>query len=364
MKTDDFNFELPEELIAQYPTGERGASRLFVLERGSHRHIHSMVSEIKNYIEPGTVMVFNDSKVRKARLYGVARDTGANVEFLLLAPALQEQGVAAPREKADRASIGRPGPFAASSRWRAMCSKNRRQRIGREYLFPGDMRGHVVDGDNDEKIIEFERPVDDVYLDAFGHVPLPPYIKREDELSDEERYQTVYARVNGSAACPTAGLHFTRTILDSLTAAGIDLEWVTLHVGLGTFLPVRSENIEDHHMHEEWYTVPDKTAAAVNAAKAEGRKVLAVGTTSIRTLESAWTSDGLRSGPDNTGIFIYPGYQFKAVDQLFTNFHTPKSTLLMLVSAFAGREEILGAYEEAIRERYRFFSYGDAMLIL
>ncbi|MCE5256362.1 MAG: tRNA preQ1(34) S-adenosylmethionine ribosyltransferase-isomerase QueA, partial [Spirochaetaceae bacterium] len=241
---------------------------------------------------------------------------------------------------------------------------NRRQRIDREYFFPGDLKGRVIGGNNDEKIIEFERPIDDVYLDAFGHMPLPPYIKRDDEQSDEERYQTVYARVNGSAACPTAGLHFTQVILDSLAQTGVDLEWVTLHVGLGTFLPVRSENIEDHMMHEEWYTVPHRTAEAVNAAKAEGRKVLAVGTTSIRTLESAWTPDGLKEGPGNTRIFIYPGYNFKVADQLFTNFHTPKSTLLMLVSAFAGRSEIMGAYEEAIRERYRFFSYGDAMLIL
>jgi len=389
VKTDDFNFDLPEELIAQYPTGERGTSRLFVLDRKNHRHIHTMVTQIRDFVEPGTVMVFNDSRVRKARLYGEACDTQAKVEFLLLAPLpaaarqprveplpqVASQSSVAPQARVDPMSktatsvASTPSsssfaPLAVSTVWRAICNKNRRQRIGREYIFPGDLKGRVIDGNNDEKIIEFESPVGDDYLDAYGHVPLPPYIKREDEAVDEERYQNIYARVDGSAACATAGLHFTDAILDSLRAAGIDLEWVTLHVGLGTFLPVRAENIEDHNMHEEWYTVPEKTALAVNKAKAEGRKVLAVGTTSIRTLESAWGPDGLAVGPNNTSIFIYPGYQFKVVDQLFTNFHTPKSTLVMLVSAFAGKDEILNAYKEAVRERYRFFSYGDAMLIL
>ena len=389
MKTDDFNFDLPEELIAQYPTGERGTSRLFVLDRKNHRHIHTMVTQIRDFVEPGTVMVFNDSRVRKARLYGEACDTKAKVEFLLLAPlpAASHFSSVTSGSSSSAASLsstassiaslspaetsGDPshlpssfGFLATSTVWRAICNKNRRQRIGREYVFPGDLKGRVIDGTNDEKIIEFERPVDDAYLDIYGHVPLPPYIKREDEAVDEERYQNVYARVDGSAACATAGLHFTDAILDSLLAAGVDLEWVTLHVGLGTFLPVRAENVEDHSMHEEWYTVPEKTALAVNKAKAEGRKVLAVGTTSIRTLESAWGPGGLAVGPNNTSIFIYPGYQFKIVDQVFTNFHTPKSTLLMLVSAFAGKDEILDAYQEAVRERYRFFSYGDAMLIL
>jgi len=377
VKTDDFNFDLPEELIAQYPTGERGTSRLFVVDRENHRHIHTMVTQIRDFVEPGTVMVFNDSRVRKARLFGEACDTMAKVEFLLLAPlpaassfssaALLSSAASLPVAVTSGDSSPLPsssGFLAGSTVWRAICNKNRRQRIGREYVFPGDLKGRVIDGTNDEKIIEFERPVDDAYLDVYGHVPLPPYIKREDEAVDEERYQNVYARVDGSAACATAGLHFTDAILDSLLAAGVDLEWVTLHVGLGTFLPVRAENVEDHSMHEEWYTVPEKTALAVNKAKAEGRKVLAVGTTSIRTLESAWGPGGLAVGPNNTNIFIYPGYQFKVVDQLFTNFHTPKSTLVMLVSAFAGKDEILNAYQEAVRERYRFFSYGDAMLIL
>ncbi len=346
MRTDDFNFDLPEAQIAQYPAERRGESRLFVLDRGDGRRTHSMVKDLASYLEPGTLMVFNDSKVRKARLYGTAADTGAQVEFLLLGPA-----------------SGGAGVLVSTSTWVAMVSKARRQRIGRSYSFPGGIEGRIIGEKDDEKIVEFSRPIGDDYLEVAGHIPLPPYIKRGDEGSDSERYQTVYARTTGSAACPTAGLHFTRPILDSIAAAGVDIEWVTLHVGLGTFLPVRVEQIERHKMHEEWYSVPEKTAAAVNAAKREGRKVLAVGTTSLRTLESAWAGDGLKAGAASTSIFIYPGYRFNVVDQLFTNFHTPMSTLLMLVSAFAGREAILDAYAEAVREGYRFFSYGDAMLI-
>jgi len=354
VRTDDFNFDLPEASIAQYPANERGTSRLFVLDRESGGHIDSKVSEICGFLEPGTVIVFNDSKVRKARLYGTADDTGAKVEFLLLSPV-----------------IGRGDPVNGSSAWFAMCSKAKRQKTGRTYLFPGGLKGRIASEREDEKIVEFDAPVGDSYLDANGHMPLPPYIKRSDEQSDAERYQTVYARTTGSAACPTAGLHFTRGILDSITSAGIDVEWVTLHVGLGTFLPVRVENIEQHTMHEEWYSVPEKTAEAVNAAKRDGRKVLAVGTTSLRTLESAWSSgngpvsapSGLRAGNSSTSIFIYPGYRFNVVDSLFTNFHTPKSTLLMLVAAFAGKEKILESYREAVKLGYKFYSYGDAMLI-
>ena len=350
MRTDDFNFDLPESLIAQYPVKERGTSRLFVVDRERPGHTDSRVSEIGGYLEPGTVMVFNDSKVRKARLFGTALDTGAKVEFLLLSPV-----------------IGQGDPVNGSSAWVAMCSKAKRQKKGRSYLFPGGLKGIITVEREDEKVVEFDAPVGDAYLDVNGHMPLPPYIRRGDELSDAERYQTVYARTTGSAACPTAGLHFTQGILDSIVAAGVDIQWVTLHVGLGTFLPVRVDNIEQHRMHEEWYSVPEKTAEAVNAAKREGRKVLAVGTTSLRTLESAWGPDcgasGLRPGNSSTSIFIYPGYRFNVVDSLFTNFHTPKSTLLMLVAAFAGQERILEAYREAIGLGYRFFSYGDAMLI-
>ncbi len=306
-----------------------------------------MVKNLASFLEPGTLMVFNDSKVRKARIYGTAVETGAVVEFLLLEPLARQTG-----------------SEALSVSWKAMTSKARKQKIGRSYVFPGGLKGTIVGEAEDEKIIEFDRALGDRYLDANGHMPLPPYIKREDEAADSDRYQTIYARTTGSAACPTAGLHFTAPLLESLAEAGIDIEWVTLHVGLGTFLPVRVEEVERHAMHEEYYTVSEKTAAAVNAAKREGRKVLAVGTTSLRTLESAWDpAVGLRSGSSSTSIFIYPGYRFNVVDQLFTNFHTPKSTLLMLVAAFAGRESILAAYAEAIQEGYKFFSYGDAMLI-
>ncbi len=338
MKTDDFNFDLPEERIAQYPTGNRGDSRLLVLDRASGALTHAMVGDIAAFLEPGSLMVFNDSRVRKARLFGTAGDTGSSVEFLLLR-----------RSGADT--------------WEAACSKTKRQRPGRLYSFPEGVTGEIVGAEGDTRTIRFSPPIGDDYLDRVGHIPLPPYIKREDAPSDAERYQTVYSKNVGSSASPTAGLHFTQDILESLARAGMQSAWVTLHVGLGTFLPVRSERLEDHVMHREEYSIPAETAAAVTRAKDEGRPVVAVGTTSLRTLESAWTDSGLAVGPGSTSIFIYPGYDFNVVERLFTNFHTPKSTLLMLVSAFAGRERILDAYAEAIREKYRFFSYGDAMLI-
>jgi S-adenosylmethionine:tRNA ribosyltransferase-isomerase len=291
-------------------------------------------------------MVFNDSRVRKARIYGEALDTGARVEFLLL----------------HRRDDGT---------WEAAANKSKRQRPGRRYRFPEAVEAEIVgpdarersDGRDGTRLLRFDPPIDEAYLDRTGHIPLPPYIRREDAPSDAERYQTVYARTVGSAASPTAGLHFTEELLDALRDRGIERATVTLHVGLGTFLPVRSEEIETHRMHDEEYCVPEETSRAVMRAKAEGRPVLAVGTTSLRTLESAWGEGGLVPGMGRTDIFIYPGYRFKAVDRLFTNFHTPRSTLLMLVSAFAGRERILEAYAEAVRMRYRFFSYGDAMLI-
>lgn len=348
MKTDDFNFDLPDGLIAQYPPATRGASRLLVLDRASGNRTHALVRDLASFMEPRSLMVFNDSKVRKARIYGIAYDTGAKVEFLLLYPS---QGAFA----SDTSSVS----------WVTMTSKARKQRAGKRYLFPEGLGGAIVDElAGGEKILEFDRAVGDEYLDRHGHIPLPPYIKRDDEQSDAERYQTVYARVTGSAASPTAGLHFTPKILESLENAGIGMEWITLHVGLGTFLPVRVEEVEGHTMHSEWYSISEQTAGAVNGAKAEGRTVVAVGTTSARTLESAWGKSGLPSGMSSTDIFIYPGYDFKVVDRLFTNFHTPRSTLLMLVSAFAGRELILDTYREAILSGYRFFSYGDAMLII
>jgi S-adenosylmethionine:tRNA ribosyltransferase-isomerase len=328
-----------------------------LLDRSTGRTAHSLVAELADYVEPGTVMVFNDSRVRKARIYGVAEDTGAKAEFLLL-----------------RRS---PAPDGIGSIWEAQATKLKKQRAGRRYALAEGVIAVVEgmgepggEGRPDTLFLRFEPEIDDDYLERSGHVPLPPYIKREDAASDEERYQTVYSREVGSAACPTAGLHFTSELLARLDERGVRRTTLTLHVGLGTFLPVRSDTVEAHAMHEEEYTVPEATVREVMAAKAAGRPVLAVGTTSLRSLESAWIgadADGrggeLRAGHGSTRIFIYPGYRFKAVDMLFTNFHTPKSTLLMLVSAFAGREHILGAYNEAVAERYRFFSYGDAMLI-
>jgi len=337
MLTTDFSFSLPEELIAQQPAAERGTSRLLVLDRQSGAVSHSIVRELASFVPAGAVMVFNDSRVRRARLFATS-SSGGKVEVLLL------------RREGD-------------ALWAALTTKMAKLVPGKHVTLPDGIEAEVIEARPDERLFRFSREIDDDYLERNGHLPLPPYIRRADAPADAERYQTVYAREHGSAAAPTAGLHFTQEILDTLRAAGVDIRFVTLHVGLGTFLPVRAESIEEHCMHFEEYTVPEETANAVNAAKRDGRPVLAVGTTSVRTLESAWTSYGLESGSGATNIFIYPGYSFKVVDMMFTNFHTPESTLLMLVSAFAGRERILAAYEEAVRARYRFFSYGDAMLI-
>ncbi len=355
MLTKDFYFDLPEELIAQRPS-DRGKDRLLTLDRSSGRYEDHSFSDIVSLVEPGTVMVFNDSKVRRARLFATAESSGNVAEFLLVA--CRDLGSSAFED-------GLSGRL-----WKAMVRNAKRHKPGRAYTFSDGTRAEIVEGPVDDtggefRYLRFDRPIDDAWLERNGHLPLPPYIKREDELSDADRYQTVYARHIGSVAAPTAGLHFTDDILSSLDAKGVERLTVTLHVGLGTFLPVRSENIESHVMHEETYSVSGSVAARVAAAKAEGRPVLAVGTTSIRVLESAWDgpSAGLRVGEGSTGIFIYPGYRFKVVDQVFTNFHTPESTLLMLVSAFAGRDHIFDAYRHAVDERYRFFSYGDSMLI-
>jgi S-adenosylmethionine:tRNA ribosyltransferase-isomerase len=345
VKTRDFFFELPPELIAQTPPAERGQSRLLVYERATGRISHARVRDLARWIDPGTVMVFNNTRVRKARLLGQS-PTGGAYEALLL--------------EADRAD---------PSRWHCMVKKAARLKPGFRLLFPEDLEAVVEGGDEAYRWLRFARAVDDAYLDRAGHVPLPPYIRRADQAADAERYQTVYAGPTGSVAAPTAGLHFTPELLAALDARGAERRELTLHVGLGTFLPVRAENLDEHVMHREHFAVPPETAAAVDAAKTTGRPVLAVGTTSLRTLESAAeTAVGgparLRSGEGSTDIFIRPGYRFRLVDRLFTNFHTPESTLLMLVSAFAGCDEIKRVYEEAVRERYRFFSYGDAMLIL
>jgi S-adenosylmethionine:tRNA ribosyltransferase-isomerase len=367
MKRSDYFFELPESLIAQYPPPERGMSRLMVLDRETGRREGCMVGDLPLLLEKGTVLVFNNSKVRKARLLARAEKSGAPAEFLLIK-----------KEKS-------PGE-AEGVLWRAMARRSRRRRPGSRYVFDGGAEAEIIAGDEDFRILRFNRVIDDQWLDRYGHIPLPPYIKRPDTEKDSERYQTVYAASAGSSAAPTAGLHFTRELLAALEAAGMETAFVTLHVGLGTFLPVRADNIEDHRMHEEIYRIDDEAAGKIEKAKAEKRKILAVGTTSVRAMESAWESSAelpgggaFRRGEGASSIFIYPGYSFKVTDMLFTNFHTPESTLLMLASAFAGtkavafagakpaafagRDLILESYREAIKEGYRFFSYGDAMLI-
>ncbi|MDR2364183.1 MAG: tRNA preQ1(34) S-adenosylmethionine ribosyltransferase-isomerase QueA [Spirochaetaceae bacterium] len=338
MKSRDFFFDLPPALIAQYPPAERGRSRLLVLDRGTGKRGHHVVGELPELLAPRSLLVFNNSRVRKARLRGRAEKTGARVEFLLLT-------------KRDALT------------WKTLVQRASRRRSGSRYVFDGGVTAEITGEEGEFRLLRFDRIIDDDWLDRYGHIPLPPYIKREDTPGDNDRYQTVYAGPPGSAAAPTAGLHFTRELLGRLEAAGMETVFITLHVGLGTFLPVRTENIEDHPMHEEVFTVSGEAAERIERAKAEKRKVVAVGTTSVRTLESAWKGGRLKRGEGTTSIFIYPGYSFKVVDTLFTNFHTPGSTLLMLVCAFAGREHVMETYARAVAEGYRFFSYGDAMLI-
>jgi len=346
MKTSHFSFELPEDLIAQFPSDSRGESRLLKLERKSGELSHHMISEISELIPENTLIVFNNSKVRKARLLATS-ETGGLVEFLLLKPL--------------------PDAAGDAFEWLAMVSKAKKQRVGKKYSFPDGIEGEIISIEDDGRIVHFSAPIDDLWLDEHGHIPLPPYIKREDEFSDAKRYQTVFSENTGSIAAPTAGLHFTDAILSSIAARGIDTAFVSLHVGRGTFLPVRTDDIRDHKMHYEDYEISDETASKINRAINDGKKILAVGTTSVRTLESEAARTGGRTveaGRRSTNIFIYPGYKFQIVDHMLTNFHTPESSLLMLVSAFAGKETIDNAYRAAIEERYRFYSYGDAMLII
>ena len=296
---------------------------------------HWTVRDLPDLLRPQTLLVFNQSRVRKARLYAGDR------EYLFL----------------ERTSL-------APERWMAMTRRASRLKPDASVSFPGDRSATVVSSAEGRVILEFGDPLEEAYFEAFGHVPLPPYINREDAPEDEERYQTVYAKEYGSVAAPTAGLHFTDQILGDLERKGIESAWVTLHVGAGTFLPVRTDDPDDHVMHSEWCEINSETADQVNQAVRDGRDVVAVGTTSVRTLESAAADSGVREFSGSTDIFIRPGYEFRVINGLFTNFHTPESTLVMLVSALAGRERILSAYEEAVRQRYRFFSYGDAMLIL
>ena len=341
MNLHDFYYELPKELIAQDPLLDREGSRLLLLDRKAKKTEHHIFREIIDYLEPGDCLVVNNTKVIPARLIGSKVGTDAKIEVLLLK-----------RETDDV--------------WETLVKPGKKAKPGAKISFgDGLLVGEVLEvvEDGNRKIrFQYEGIFEEI-LDRLGQMPLPPYITHE--LEDKTRYQTVYARHNGSAAAPTAGLHFTPELLQEIQHKGVQIAHVTLHVGLGTFRPVKVEQIEEHHMHSEFYMVEDKQAKLINETKAHKKRVIAVGTTSCRTLESATGADGiLKAGSGWTDIFIYPGYQFRLIDALLTNFHLPESTLMMLVSALAGREQIMAAYKEAVKERYRFFSFGDAMLII
>ena len=341
MTVSEFYFDLPQELIAQDPLEDRSSSRLLVLHKNTGETEHRSFRDLKSYLQKGDCLVINDTKVIPARLYGVREETGAKIEVLLLK-----------RREGDV--------------WETLVKPGKKARPGTRLSFgDGLLKGTVTDvAEEGNRLIRFfYEGIFEEILDRLGQMPLPPYITHE--LKDKNRYQTVYAKHDGSAAAPTAGLHFTEELLEEIRDMGVEIAHVTLHVGLGTFRPVKVENILDHHMHSEFYMVEEEEAKKVNRAKREGGRVICVGTTSCRTLESATGEDGiLKAGSGWTDIFIYPGYRFKILDCLVTNFHLPESTLVMLVCALAGREQVLGAYEEAIKERYRFFSFGDAMLII
>lgn len=340
MRKEDFNFDLPEELIAQDPLEDRSSSRLLVLDKETGKTEHHVFREIIEYLEEGDCLVINDTKVIPARLIGSKIGTDAKIEVLLLK-----------RKENDV--------------WETLVKPGKKAKMGTRISFgDGLLVGEVVDiVEEGNRLIHFEyEGIFEEILDRLGQMPLPPYITHQ--LEDKNRYQTVYAKHSGSAAAPTAGLHFTPELLKKIEEKGVQIARVTLHVGLGTFRPVKVDNILEHHMHSEFYQIEEEAAETINTAKANGKRVIAVGTTSCRTIESAAKEDGTIAPVSGwTDIFIYPGYQFKVLDCLITNFHLPESTLVMLVSALAGREHVLNAYEEAIKERYRFFSFGDAMFI-
>ncbi len=340
MNVSDFNFDLPEELIAQDPLEDRSASRLLVLDKNTGEIEHKGFRDITSYLKKGDCLVINDTKVIPARLFGVKEDTEAKIEVLLLK-----------RKEHDI--------------WETLVKPGKKAKPGTVISFgDGLLNGTVVDVvEEGNRLIQFSyEGIFEEILDQLGQMPLPPYITHQ--LKDKNRYQTVYAKHDGSAAAPTAGLHFTKELLQQIEEMGVTIAHVTLHVGLGTFRPVKVDDILDHHMHSEFYIVEEEEAKKINETKKAGGRVICVGTTSCRTLESATGDDGiLKAGSGWTEIFIYPGYQFKILDALITNFHLPESTLVMLVSALAGREHVLNAYQEAIKERYRFFSFGDAMFI-
>lgn len=340
MDVKDFDYYLPEELIAQDPLEDRSSSRLMVLDKKTGEIQHKIFKDILDYLKPGDCLVLNNTKVIPARLFGVKEGTQAKIEILLLK-----------RKENDI--------------WETLVKPGKKAKPGTKIIFgDGLLVGEVIDVVEDgNRLIQFSyEGIFEEILDQLGQMPLPPYITHT--LKDKNRYQTVYAKYDGSAAAPTAGLHFTKELLEKVKAKGIDIAEVTLHVGLGTFRPVKVENVLDHHMHSEFYMVSAEAAEKINATKDRGGRIISVGTTSTRTLESAADENGrLKECSGWTEIFIYPGYRFKLIDCLITNFHLPQSTLVMLVSALAGREHVLAAYEEAVKEKYRFFSFGDAMFI-
>lgn len=340
LKKSDFYYDLPPELIAQDPLDDRSSSRLMLLDRETGAVSHHIFREIEDYLQPGDCLVLNDTKVIPARLLGEKEGTGGHVEVLLLK-----------RRQGDV--------------WETLVKPGKKCRPGARLIFgDGLLKAEVLETvEEGNRLVHFEYDgIFEEILDRLGEMPLPPYITHK--LQDKNRYQTVYAKYEGSAAAPTAGLHFTKELLKRIETKGVQVVFVTLHVGLGTFRPVKEENVLDHHMHSEYYQISAEAAERINGTKAAGGRVICVGTTACRTLESAADDSGrVQSGSGNTEIFIYPGYHFKVLDALITNFHLPESTLVMLVSALAGREHVLNAYAEAVRERYRFFSFGDAMFI-
>ncbi len=340
MKKSDFYFDLPEELIAQDPLEDRSSSRLLTLDKHTGEVSHHIFKDVLDYLQEGDCLVLNNTKVIPARLLGQREGTGAHVEVLLLK-----------RREGDV--------------WETLVKPGKKCKPGTRLVFgDGLLRGQVLETvEEGNRLIHFEyEGIFEEVLDKLGEMPLPPYITHK--LQDKNRYQTVYAKHEGSAAAPTAGLHFTQELLEQIAQKGVEIAYVTLHVGLGTFRPVKEENVLEHHMHSEYYQVTKEAAEKINRTKQKGGRVICVGTTSCRTVESAADENGIvREGCDNTEIFIYPGYRFKVLDALITNFHLPESTLVMLVSALAGKDQVLAAYREAIKERYRFFSFGDAMFI-
>lgn len=335
----DFDYKLPEELIAQRPHEPRDGSRLIVLNKQTGKLAHRHFYDVPGFLESGDTLIFNDTKVLPARLIGIKQETGAGIEVFLLN-----------RKTGDD--------------WEVLVKPGKRARPGTVVSFGDALSCEIIAAtDFGGRIARFSyQGIFEELLDRLGDTPLPPYIK--EKLDDKDRYQTVYARFSGSAAAPTAGLHFTPALMEEIADKGVHLGFVTLHVGLGTFRPVHVEQITEHVMHSEYYSVPEETAQLINRTRAQGKRVIAVGTTAIRTLETAGAGGKVAAGSGWTNIFIYPGYRFNIIDGLITNFHLPKSTLLMLVSAFAGRDAVMAAYREAIERRYRFFSFGDAMLII